>query len=204
MTRENLKKLRSVVEAGVLVLTVSVGTWGCARAQARTTPVGPPLDVPAPPPRDVEPAATEAPATPTPAAPATPQEPPRSAPPRPRPAPPREQPRDNRPEPSRTEPPKPEASVPDNEAARPAGTLQTKPTGEEGDVERGIRATLTHANADLGRVDYRKLNTDARAQYDYAKRFISQAEDALRAKNLVFAKTVADKAAALAAQLAGR
>jgi len=85
-----------------------------------------------------------------------------------------------------------------------ASTLQTKPAGEEGDVERGIRSTLTRATTDLNRVDYRTLNTDARAQYDYAKRFVRQAEDALRQKNLVFAKTVADKAAALAAQLAGR
>ena len=48
------------------------------------------------------------------------------------------------------------------------------------------------------------LNADAQTQYDTAKRFIRQAEDALRAKNLVFAKNLADKAAALAAQLAGR
>jgi len=33
---------------------------------------------------------------------------------------------------------------------------------------------------------------------------VGQAEEALRAKNLVFAQTVADKAATLAAQLAGR
>jgi hypothetical protein len=37
-----------------------------------------------------------------------------------------------------------------------------------------------------------------------AKRFVSQAEEALKAKNLAFASTVADKAATLAMQLAGR
>jgi protein-disulfide isomerase-like protein with CxxC motif len=47
------------------------------------------------------------------------------------------------------------------------------------------------------------LNADAKIQYDTAKRFIRQADDALRAKNLVFAKEVAAKAAALAAQLGG-
>jgi hypothetical protein len=71
-------------------------------------------------------------------------------------------------------------------------------------VERGIRASIARANADLNRVDYRALNSDARNQYDTAKRFIRQAEDAMHAKNLVFAKSVADKSAALAAQLAGR
>ena len=60
------------------------------------------------------------------------------------------------------------------------------------------------ANADLNRIDYRALNSDARTQYDTAKRFVLQAERALHEKNLVFAKSVADKAAALAAQLAGR
>ena len=60
------------------------------------------------------------------------------------------------------------------------------------------------ATADLNRIDYRALNAEARVQYDTAKRFISQAQEALRAKNLVFARSLADKAAALAAQLAGK
>ena len=56
----------------------------------------------------------------------------------------------------------------------------------------------------LNRIDYRVLNADAKTQYDTAKRFIRQADEAMRAKNLVFAKTVADKAVVLAAQLGGR
>jgi len=71
-------------------------------------------------------------------------------------------------------------------------------------MERGVRAAIIKASADLNRVDYRALNNDARTQYDTAKRFIRQAEEAIRAKNLVFAKSVADKAVVLAAQLAGR
>jgi hypothetical protein len=38
----------------------------------------------------------------------------------------------------------------------------------------------------------------------HAKRLINQAEEAVRAKNLVFASNLADKAAALAAELSGR
>jgi hypothetical protein len=53
-------------------------------------------------------------------------------------------------------------------------------------------------------VDYRALNADARIQYDQAKRFVRQADDAIRTKNLVFAKNLAEKAATIAAQLAGR
>jgi len=63
---------------------------------------------------------------------------------------------------------------------------------------------LTRATTDLNRIDYRALNADARTQYDTAKRFVTQAQEALRAKNLVFARNLADKAAALAVQLAGK
>jgi hypothetical protein len=93
------------------------------------------------------------------------------------------------------EPPKP---------AAPPTTLQTTPAAEESAVERAIRTTLARATSDLNRVDYRVLNVDARTQYDTAKRFIQQSDTAIRAKNLVFAKNLADKAAALAAQLAGK
>src|SRR5262249_16660955 len=58
--------------------------------------------------------------------------------------------------------------------------------------------------SDLSRVDYRLLNADARNQYDTAKSFIRRSDEAVRAKNLVFAKNLADKAAAPAAQLAGK
>ena len=71
-------------------------------------------------------------------------------------------------------------------------------------IERSIRASLQRASADLNRVDYRALNADARTQYDTAKRWVRQADEAIRAKNLVFAKSIAEKAATIAAQLAGR
>jgi hypothetical protein len=53
-------------------------------------------------------------------------------------------------------------------------------------------------------VDYGRLNADARAQYDQSKRFMEQAQQALRDRNFVFAATLADKAATLAAGLSGR
>jgi hypothetical protein len=71
-------------------------------------------------------------------------------------------------------------------------------------VERRVRILIAQAYNDLNRVNYQALNADARNQYDTAKRFATQAEDALRARNLVFASNLADKAAALAAQLPGR
>jgi len=155
--------------------------------------------VPAPPPRDVEPAESEPPQV-VPLA----QEPARNTPERPRPAPAtREQPRAEAPKPepapAPVEPPKPA-----DEPPKPANTLQTTPPTAEGELERGVRAAIVKATADLNRIDYRALNNDARTQYDTAKRFIRQADDAIKAKNLVFAKNVADKAVVIAAQLAGR
>jgi outer membrane biosynthesis protein TonB len=184
---------------------------GCARAHAKA-PVPPPLDVPAPPERIVEPLDAEVVAP----APRVPDDAPRAAPARPRPAPP------PRPEPARAEAPKPEppkveapkvepspnepAKVAEEppKAAPPPTQLQTTPAGSEGEVERSIRTMLTKAGSDLSRVNYRGLNADARTQYDTAKRFIQQAEEAVRAKNLVFAKNLAEKASTLAAQLAGK
>lgn len=71
-------------------------------------------------------------------------------------------------------------------------------------AERDARDKITRAARDLGRVDYGKLNADARAQYDQSKRFMEQAQQALKDRNFVFASTLADKAAALAAGLAPR
>jgi len=167
---------------------------GCVRAKAKTLPNGPPLDVPAPPPRIVVPLQAEAPpAEPIPA-PEEPRRPPTPVPARPRPTTAAPAPTTVETPPVTQEPPKP-ASTP------PATALQTTPAAEQGEVERAIRATMIRASADLKRVDYRALNANARTQYDTAKRFIQQAEDAIRMKNLPFAKNLADKAAALAAQL---
>jgi hypothetical protein len=168
----------------------------CASAQAKGAAAGPPLDVPAPPSRVVEPIVAEVP-------------PPLPLPEDPRPAPVRPvrpaaaAPSAARPETPRTdaaaaEPPKAE------EPPKPPTTLQTTTAAAESEVERGIRATLTRATADLGRINYRALNAEARAQYDTARRFIQQADEAIRQKNLVLAKNLADKAAGIAAQQAGR
>jgi len=160
-----------------------------------------PLEMPAPPPREVEPSDTEVP-PPMP----LPQEPARAAPPRTRPAPPRPEPAKPpagaTPEPPKpetppiVEPPKPE------EAPKPVIPLQTTPAAAEGEAERTIRATIARATTDLNRIDPSRLNAGAKTQYDAARGFLRQADAAMRAKNLVFARTVAEKAAVLAAQLA--
>jgi len=176
---------------------LSLTSAACHRVHANTLLESPPLEVPAVPPREVEPIEVETP-QPMP----LPEEPARTPPPRLRPTVPQvpraEQPRT---EPPKTEQPPVEAPKPE-EPAKPPALLQTTPPNTEGDLERGVRATLTRAQTDLNRVDAARLTADARVQYETAKSFIRQGEQAVRAKNLLFAKSVADKAAALAAQLA--
>jgi outer membrane biosynthesis protein TonB len=163
---------------------------GCARARANTIPSLPPLEVPAPPPRvlipvevvaegrEPEPVQEEPPETPVPAPPRRP------APPTPPAQPPKV---------AEEEPPRPVPS--------PPTALQTTPPAGQGEAEKAIRTTMVRASGDLNKVDYRALNAGARNQYDTAKRFIEQAEDAIRLKNFLFAKNLADKAAVLAAEL---
>jgi outer membrane biosynthesis protein TonB len=184
----------------VLVLVVAAaGSTACFRAQARTTPEMPPLEVPPPPPRIVE--TIEVDDTPEP--PVEVVADPETAPatrPRPAPVPPRTE--APRPEPPRIEGPPAEPPRPADEPART--TLQTTPADREGQVEASVRRLMTSATNDLNRVNYNRLNADAKGQYESAKGFLRQAEEALKGRNLVFAETVAEKAATLAAQLAGR
>jgi hypothetical protein len=73
-----------------------------------------------------------------------------------------------------------------------------------GIAEKPIRDRLAVAQRDLARVDYARLSQNGRSQYEQSKRFMLQAEQALKDQNLVFAQTLADKAADIAAELLGR
>ena len=185
--------LRGLVFAlGIGIL--GVGSFGCAKAQAKSAPEGVALAVPTPPARVLvpveEPAVAAAPpeAQPTAAAPRTPPRPP---------VPPVRRP--ETPEPS------PAAATPPVEAA-PAEPRELRPASPARDAaaEKDVRDTLARAARDLGRVNYGRLSADARAQFDQSKRFTQQAEQALKDRNFVFAATLADKAATLAAELLGR
>ncbi len=189
----------AIVLAPVLI---ALAAAGCARTQAKTIPELPPLQVPVAPPRVVE---AIDPATPVPGT--LVEEPARNTP-RPRPQQPA------RSEPARSDPAAVEAPPPAEAAAPPATdqpvrtpstpTLQTTPASGEQDVERSIVTLVAQARQALGRVQYERLNPNARTQYNQARQFMAQAEDAMRDRNFVFALTNAEKAAKLAMQLAGR
>ena len=165
---------------------------GCAKAQAAGVPNGPPLQVPQPPPRVLVPVeeiivAAPAPVPEVPPPATATRTPPRPATePRPQPAPPA----------AAQAPPPPPAAEPRELRAAPSPTNAT--------TERTVRDTLGRATRDINRVDYVKLSADGRAQYEQSKRFSQQAEQALKERNVLFAATLADKAAQIAAELLGR
>ena len=172
-------------------ISLAVTASGCAKAQAASVPNGPPLQVPQPPPRVLVPVeeiivAAPAPVPEVPPPATATRTPPRPATePRPQPAPP-----------AAAQAPPPPAAEPRELRAAPSPTNAT--------TERTVRATLGRATRDINRVDYVKLSADGRAQYEQSKRFSQQAEQALKERNVLFAATLADKAAQIAAELLGR
>lgn len=172
----------------IVCLTASLGACA-AKAQVRTEAPVPPLDPPAPPPRVI---ATYEP-DPEPIAITPPVEP--AAPVRPPARPPRPE---QKPEPATTAPEPVESTS--RPVSGPSLTLTPTP-GSEAQTVNAIRDLLGRATRDLSRVNVATLNSDGRAQYDTARRFIQQAEDALKTRNIVFAGKLADKAATMAAVL---
>jgi hypothetical protein len=80
-------------------------------------------------------------------------------------------------------------------------SLAMQSTGASARADQSVRTLLAQAALDLGRVDYQRLDADGKAQYDTARRFMQQAEEALGARNVMFAGKLADKAATMAAVL---
>jgi len=171
----------------IVLLTASLGACA-AKAQVRSEVEVPLLDPPPPPPRVVAAYPEPEPLAIAPAAePVLPSKPP------PRPARP-----EQRPEPANAAP-EPVEALP-RPAPPPSLTLTPMP-GSEAQTVTAIRDLLGRAARDLSRVNAGALNSDGRSQYETARRFLEQAEDALKARNIVFAGRLADKAATMAAIL---
>lgn len=174
----------------ILLSALLLSIVGCGtKAGAQTVPDGPPLAVPLPPAHEIViEQVVEAP----------PPEPPPVLEPAP-PAPPK-------PTVTRTQV-RPERENPAPVAAQPAPAPQTAPTeatavrAASAADERRVRELMSKAATDLNRVDYKKLSTEGKSQYDQSKRFSDQAQQAIKERNFVYAVTLAEKAATLAAEL---
>jgi type IV secretory pathway VirB10-like protein len=180
-------RVEAIVLLTLIGLTLSLGACA-AKAQVRTETPLPLLDPPPPPPRVVANYAPEPEPVPLAAA----VEP--SEPARPPVRPPRTE---QKPEPTTAMPEPAEAVA----RPQPPSLTLTPSPGSESQTAVAIRNLITKATRDLARVNTASLNNDGRAQYETARRFIEQAEYALRTRNIVFAGKLADKAATMAAVL---
>lgn len=185
-----------IVGRTLIAVTIAAsGAAGCARRVPVAEPIPVALNVPPAPPRVIS----------TPPEPVAPTE----ATTVERPAPASRPARGTRAATARETTPRPEAVRPDAapETAAPTvadGTttagplLRTPQTADEAEAEKRTRDVLGRATGLLGRVNPGALAQPVRQQYDAAKRFVQQAEQALFERNYVLASYLADKAETLA------
>ena len=198
-----MKKVRDTCGIWAVVLLSAGMCAGCAKSRPAAEPEVPPLAAPATPPRLLPPLAggpiEAVTLPPAPEAGRPSHAPRRREPQRPTDA-------TTRQEATPAEQPKTEVphEPPRSTEEPPAPVLQLVPADESTASEAAIRGQLTSASRDLSRVDYGALNADAKAQYDTAKRFMILADQAIRDRNFIFARTLADKAAVIAGVLLSR
>ena len=192
--KSNAPRAVRVAAAAFCILLSALLAAGCgSKAKAATTvPDGPPLAMPEPPPRVIL-VVEDIPAPPPPA-------------PAPEPSVTTKPAATAKPPVARTEPaavaapPAPPPPTP----AEPPREVRSVPSAAAAAEERKVKDVTARAAKDLLRVDYQKLSVEGKLQYDQSKRFSAEAEQAIKEKNYVYAMTLADKAATLAAELAGR
>lgn len=179
--------------ATLLAISAALLTAACGTAAAQQQvqlPDTAPLAMPAAPSHVVVPAAPEPPPPPVIDAPAPSAALPATSggaatrtPPPPKPA-----------TPPTTPPSTPQTAPPAAPASLPAAPNQ-------GELEQQARALVLSADQTLDKIDPKALSADGRAQYDTAKRFLTQAGDALKARNIVYAWQLANKANTIATLL---
>lgn len=173
----------------VLALMTVTASTACSTGRAATPIERPALDVPPPPPRVIVPLPPPEPAAHEPEAPPT-------KPPRPRPQPPRET--------AKPDPPDPALVAPAIPPATPPPQLRMPDTGDAAAASRQVRDIIERTRRTLSSTDYGRLSNVRKKAYEDAKLFAEQAEDALKASNVVFAKELAEKAERLARELQSR
>ena len=173
--------------APAVALLVAATGAACATLQARPAAPGPALETPAPPPHELRVPSDAEPARGT--APPAPRTPPRQAPAKP-----------DKEKPDPEPPPIAPAGAPEP----PIAPTKLQPTAKVAEVDKRVRLLLAQAAANLDRTDYRALNAERRSEYETARRFISQAEEALKVENVAYAEQLAGKAATLAERLVQR
>ena len=186
--------------AALVLAALSLAGAGCAKKVIAAAPPPAPLAVPMVPPRLVGPVQVpEERPQPVAEAPAAPAE-------RPQPRPSRvaTRPAETPAEPAPDEAPRARAEGAEPAPPVAAPLLRTRETANDAEAVKKVRDVLTRAEQNLARVNYRTLTANGKAQADTARRFISQAGDALDRRQLTFALSLADKAEQLSTSLANR
>lgn len=190
-----MRKLLLLIAGSALAASAA-----CASAQAKGPVDRPNLEVPPVPPRVIEstPAQELPPPEPVgelpPAAPAAP---------RPRPPAPARDPVKTEPKPPET-PPVEQPATSTAPVVPPVSQLRTPETVDGAEASRRVRDLIDRAKKTLALIDYRRLSTERRSQYDSAKLMITQSENELKASNFEFARNLADKADRIATELQTR
>ena len=188
--------------AAVALVGLSLLAAGCTKKVIAAAPAPVPLAVPSVPPRIVGPVVVpeERPQV-VAETPATPAQRPATRPSRPA----------NRPADAATETPvedpqraRVEGAEPVPGPPTPAPLLRTRDTANDAEAAKKVQDILRRAQQNLAKVNLRNLTVNGRAQAEDARRFITQAGEALEKRQLVMALSLADKAEQLATSLANR
>jgi hypothetical protein len=185
----------------VVVAALSLTATGCTRKVIAAAPAPVPLAVPSVPPRIVGPVVVpEERPQPVAEAPTAPTQRPASRPARAanRPPDPAETAVED-PQRARAEGAEPVAAPP-----TPAPLLRTRDTANDVEAAKKVQEVLRRAEQNLAKVNYRGLSANGRKDADTARRFITQAGEALEKRQLVFAASMAEKAEQLSTSLVNR
>jgi outer membrane biosynthesis protein TonB len=174
-----------------VLLVMGLSAAGCVTSRAQIPEQAPTLAVPPVPPRAIEPPViVEPPVEPPPVEPAPPpvavSKPPR-------------RPAADKPDPKQEPPPDSGATVPTPPPVAPLRSAAT-PIGPE--AEKQIREILENTQKALDKVDPGSLASDDRkANFEQAKAFLRQADEALKKEELTQARLFAERAQNIAKQL---
>ena len=185
----------------LLVPLAGLLATACASTLAKGSSDKPPLDVPPPPPHAIElPAEPLEPVGEIPSAPGG-TSPGASRTTRPTPSKPETSKPESKPDttPPTTTPTEPAPVAPPPAASNPQ--LRTPQTADTSTAAKTVRTTIDRARTMLSTVNFAPLSDERKKAYNDAKLFIQQAEDALKAGNIVFAQASASKAETLAKEL---
>ena len=197
--------MRAPILAVPLVALAALSGSACASAAAKAPVDRPAMNVPAPPPRVLEPPAELDP-EPVGDLPSPPTTTPTTSRPN------RQREKNNntaeakpevKPEakPAEVTPPPPEPAAP---PAAPPAQLRTPQTADPSGAAKTVQATIDRARASLNSINFGAQSDERKKAYNDVKRFINQAEDAMKQGNFVFGQAVAAKAETLARELAGK